>query len=38
MIAEARKRLWQARQRWLMGLETNAVEKGLIDPDELAAG
>jgi nitrile hydratase len=25
-------------ERWLMGLETNAVEKGLIDPDELAAG
>ena len=25
-------------ERWLMGMETNAVEKGLIDPDEMAAG
>jgi nitrile hydratase subunit beta len=25
-------------ERWLMGMETNAVEKGLIDSDELAAG
>jgi nitrile hydratase len=25
-------------ERWLMGLETNAVEKGLIDADEVAAG
>lgn len=25
-------------ERWLMGMETNAVEKGLIDADELAAG
>jgi nitrile hydratase len=25
-------------ERWLTGLETNAVEKGLIDPDEMAAG
>jgi nitrile hydratase len=25
-------------ERWLMGMETNAVEKGLIDPDEIAAG
>ena len=25
-------------ERWLMGLETNAVEKGLIGADELAAG
>src|SRR4029078_6837026 len=24
-------------ERWLMGMETNAVEKGLIDPDEIAA-
>lgn len=25
-------------ERWLMGMETNAVEKGLIDADEMAAG
>jgi nitrile hydratase subunit beta len=25
-------------ERWLMAMETNVVEKGLIDPDELAAG
>jgi nitrile hydratase subunit beta len=25
-------------ERWLMGMESNAVEKGLVDPDELAAG
>ena len=25
-------------ERWLMGMETSAVEKGLIDPDEIAAG
>ena len=25
-------------ERWLMGMETCVVEKGLIDPDELAAG
>jgi nitrile hydratase beta subunit len=25
-------------ERWLMGMETNAVEKGLLDADELAAG
>ena len=25
-------------ERWLMGMETNAVEKGLIDADEIAAG
>ena len=25
-------------ERWLMGMETCAVEKGLIDPDEIAAG
>lgn len=25
-------------ERWLMGMETNVVEKGLIDPDEIAAG
>jgi nitrile hydratase len=25
-------------ERWLMGMETNAVEKGLIDADELIAG
>ncbi len=25
-------------ERWLMGMETNVVEKGLIGPDELAAG
>jgi nitrile hydratase len=24
--------------RWALGIETNALEKGLIDPDELAAG
>jgi nitrile hydratase beta subunit len=25
-------------ERWLMGMETSAVEKGLVDPDEIAAG
>ena len=25
-------------ERWLMAMETNTVEKGLIDPDELVAG
>jgi nitrile hydratase len=25
-------------ERWLMGLETNAVDKGLVDADELATG
>ena len=25
-------------KRWLMGIETNAVEKGLLDADELAVG
>lgn len=25
-------------ERWLMGMETCAIEKGLVDPDELASG